>query len=244
LRIQFRILSPSELPPGIDSGTEFTSVCINTALYLPYLVGQCRKHGVVLKRSILTHIGKTTSLHHSGRPADLLINCTGLLASLLGGVEDKSVIPARGQTVLVRNDGLLNYGSSGTEDGPEESTYTMTRASGGGTILGGCYQLGNWNGMPDLDLAARIMKRAVELNPNLAEGKGVEGLSIVRHAVGLRPYRAEGVRLDKEKIGGTWVVHCYGHGGFGYQVSWACSGDVVKLVESIEWGSGKEKAML
>lgn len=165
------------------------------------------------------------------------------MASTLGGVNDKSVIPARGQTVLVRNDGLLNCSSSGTDDGIEESCYTMTRASGGGTILGGSYQLGNWNGTPDLDLAARIMRRAVELNPNLTVGRDVEGLSVVRHAVGLRPYRAEGVRVEREVIDGMPVVHCYGHGGFGYQVSWACSGDVVKLVEEV-FEEGKEKARL
>lgn len=166
------------------------------------------------------------------------------MASKLGGVEDKSVIPARGQIVLVRNDGLLNCSSSGTDAGLEESAYTMTRASGGGTILGGSYQLNDWNGQPDLDLAARIMKRAVELNPNLAGGKGVEGLSIIRHAVGLRPYRAEGVRVEKEVIDGTYVVHCYGHGGFGYQVSWACSGDVVNLVEEILTENPTEMAKL
>jgi D-amino-acid oxidase len=166
------------------------------------------------------------------------------MASTLGGVEDKSVIPARGQTVLVRNDGVFNCGSSGTDDGPQESTYTMTRASGGGTILGGSYQLNNWNSQPDLDLAARIMKRAVQLNPNLTGGRGVEELSIVRHAVGLRPYRAEGVRLEKEKIDGTWVVHNFGHGGFGYQVSWACSGDAVKLVKGIFGEREMEEAKL
>jgi D-amino-acid oxidase len=155
------------------------------------------------------------------------------MASTLGGVNDGSVVPARGQTLLVRNDGVLNCSASGTDDSPEESAYTMTRASGGGTILGGSYEIGKWESQPDLDLAARIMRRAVALNPNLTGGKGVEGLSIVRHAVGLRPYRAQGVRLEKEKIDGIWVVHNYGHGGFGYQVSWACSEDAVKLIESI-----------
>lgn len=168
------------------------------------------------------------------------------------------MIPARGQTVLVRNDGLLNCSSSGTDYGEEESCYTMTRAAGGGTILGGSYQLNNWNGQPDLDLAARIMKRAVELNPNLingkgadskgkngdGKGKGVEELSVIRHAVGLRPYRAEGVRVEREVIDGMDVVHCYGHGGFGYQVSWACSGDVAKLVQEVFDESWRERAKL
>ena len=42
--------------------------------------------------------------------------------------------------------------------------------------------------------------------------------------------REGGVRLEKEKIDGTWVVHDYGHGGFGYQSSYGCSQAVVELV--------------
>jgi len=168
-----------------------------------------------------------------GKPADIIINCTGLLASTLGGVEDKTVIPIRGQTVLVRNDSRLLAACSGTDDGAEEMTYFMNRASGGGTVLGGCGQIGNWEPQPDLDLAIRIMQRAVSIHPQLADGKGIEGLSIIRHAVGLRPFRKDGVRLEKEKIDGTWVIHNYGHAGFGYQTSYACAGDVVGLVEEI-----------
>ena len=60
------------------------------------------------------------------------------------------------------------------------------------------------------------MKRAVELCPSLTEGKGPEALSVIRHTVGLRPLREGGTRLEKEKIDDeVWVVHNYGHGGFG-----------------------------
>ena len=56
------------------------------------------------------------------------------------------------------------------------------------------------------------MKRAVELCPSLTGGKGLEHLSIIRHSVGLRPLRAGGPRLEKEKVLDTWIVHNYGHG--------------------------------
>jgi len=100
----FTVLSKSELPSGIDSGTSFTSVCLNLALYLPWLASQCLFNGVVIKRGILTHISEAAGLHHSGRKADVVVNCTGLLASKLGGVADKDVVPARGVTILVRNE--------------------------------------------------------------------------------------------------------------------------------------------
>lgn len=36
----------------------------------------------------------------------------------------------------------------------------------------------------------------------------------------LRPFRAEGPRLDAEKIGDKLVIHNYGHGGSGWSLSW------------------------
>ena len=75
------------------------------------------------------------------------------------------------------------------------------------------------------------MKRAVDICPALTGGKGIEHLSVIRHGVGLRPLRIDGTRIEKEKIDGNWVVHNYGHGGYGYQSSYGCSQVVVKLVE-------------
>lgn len=229
----FRVLPKSQLLPGSESGTAFTSVCINTAIYLPYLAGQCLKNGVVIRREILTHISEAASLHHSRVKADVVVNCTGLLASKLGGVMDKDVVPVRGQIVVVRNDPGFMVATSGTDDGEDEICYIMQRAAGGGTVLGGTYQKGNWESQPDPNQALRIMKRAVEICPALTGGKGIEALSIIRHAVGLRPVRLSGVRIAKEKIGGTWVVHNYGHGGWGYQGSYGCSEGVVELVREV-----------
>lgn len=116
----------SELKEGIDSGTSFTSVCINTAIYLPWLVSQCLKNGVILKRANLRHIAEAAGMHSSGKPADLVVNCTGLASLKLGGVEDKLMYPVRGQIVVVRNDAGKMYGISGTDDGSEEIMYIMS----------------------------------------------------------------------------------------------------------------------
>ena len=153
------------------------------------------------------------------------------MASTLGGVEDKKVHPARGQIVIVRNDAGKMMSVSGTDDGEDEACYIMTRAAGGGTILGGSYQKDRWESQPDPNLAVRIMKRAVKLCPALTDGKGIEHLDVIRHGVGLRPVRDGGARIEKEKIEGTWVVHNYGAGGAGYQSSYGCAQEAVDLVE-------------
>lgn len=231
--MQFREIPKAELSEGIDSATSFTSVCINTAIYLPYLVSECLKAGVSFKRAIFNHICDAAAAHHSGQQAHLVVNCTGLSAAKIKGVEDRTVIPARGQIVLVRNDPGAMYSISGCDDGEDEMAYIMMRAAGGGTILGGSYQKGNWESQPDPNLAMRIMKRAVKLCPQLTAGTGVAGLDIIRHGVGLRPLRAAGARIEKEKINGMWVVHNYGHGGYGYQSSYGCSQEVVRLAGEV-----------
>ena len=112
---------------------------------------------------------------------------------------------------------------------------------GGGTILGGSYQKGNYEPAVDLELSSRIMTRAVALVPELTGGLGPEHLDVVRHNVGLRPLRLGGTRVEKEVLKdvgreaeegkGLWVVHSYGHGGYGYQCSYGCAQEVVGLVE-------------
>src|ERR1700736_3084506 len=46
---------------------------------------------------------------------------------------------------------------------------------------------------------------------------------ITRITVCTRPFRAQGPRLDVEKVGGKTVVHNYGHGGSGWSLSWGSS---------------------
>lgn len=216
---QFRILAKSETPKGMDGGTAFTSVCINTALYLPWLTSQCLKLGAVIRRGIAEHVTDAAKLHHTGKPADLIVNCTGLSSIRLGGVEDSTLYPARGQIVVVHNDPGIMMSASGTDDGPDEAVYIMNRAAGGGCVLGGCLQKDNWESQPDPNLAVRIMRRAVELCPSMVpEGKGIEALSVIRHGVGLRPMRKDGIRVEKEVIAGSDgrkvpIIHNYGHGG-------------------------------
>lgn len=223
----------------MDGGTSFTSVCINTAIYLPYLASQLLKLGSVIKRGIINHISEAAQLHHTGNRADLVVNATGLASLKLGGVEDMKVYPARGQIVLVRNEPGVMASTSGTDDGDDEAVYIMQRAAGGGTVLGGCLQAGQWESQPDPNLATRIMKRAVMLCPQLVpQGAGIEGLSVIRHGVGLRPMRNGGIRVEKEVISGldgrkVAVVHNYGHGGYGYQASYGTAEVAIKLAEEL-----------
>ena len=230
------LTSPHDLRDGMfDQGRAFTTVCINVPMYLSWLVGQLRAAGVELRRAVLHHIVDAESLAPQSDSPLVVVNCTGLGALQLGGVEDATMYPARGQIVVVRNSlqGKM-YSTSGTDGPPDDACYAMERAAGGGTVLGGCYQKGSWDSKPDMELSKRIMERAVKLAPQLTDGKGVQALDVIRHVVGLRPVREGGTRVEREviekdgrKVG---VVHSYGHGGFGYQSSYGCAAEVVGLV--------------
>lgn len=234
------MLETEGLPAGIDAGMSVKSVCINVPIYLSWLVSQFLKHGIVFRRAIVQDITDALHLHHSGEKAELIVNCTGLSSSRLGGVNDTKLYPSRGQIVLVRNTSLpqpTTYSLSGTDDGPEENAYIIHRPAGGGCVLGGSAQRNNWESQPDPSLAVRIMKRCIELDPTLVPpGKGIEALSIIRHAVGLRPMRDGGPRVEREVIEGPHgkkvrVVHNYGHGGSGYELSYGAARAAVRLVE-------------
>lgn len=232
MHVKFRDIPISELPAGIEACSSFTSVVINVPHYLQYLISRLLALGVVLKRASLENIRDAQLVHHSSQVANLIINCTGLGARFLGGVIDKAMSPARGQTVLVRNTAPFQGSISSLEDTDGEVTYLMTRAAAGGTILGGCYQKDNWSRDVDEELAKRIMKRAVEFCPELVRDGP---LDVISHNVGFRPVREGGVRVERESLhnadgSAVQVVHNYGHGGGGYQMSYGCSVKVVELV--------------
>lgn len=242
----FRELSKDELPEGVDSGCEFTGICINTSLYLPWLVGQCRKLGVVFRRGGVSHINELQHLHHTGNKANVIVNASGLGSKALGGVEDQDMMPIRGQIVLVENESPSMYNISGTDDGSDEVSYVMTRASGGGTVLGGTYQKGKWDPTPDPKITQRIIKRCAALRPAMTGGAGEDGIKVIRSSVGLRPYRKSGVRVqaDLTTLGdGTLVVHNYGHAGWGYQGSYGCAEHVAELVTNFVQDSAQTKEL-
>ena len=57
----------------------------------------------------------------------------------------------------------------------------------------------------------------------------------------LRPFRAQGPRLDTEQVGDALVVHNYGHGGSGWSLSWGSSTMAVRKAMA---GSPAEVAVI
>lgn len=67
---------------------------------------------------------------------------------------------------------------------------------------------------------------AIEPNPDFTYVPGLTPLK-----VGLRPYRNNTYRLEKQVLSdGKFVVHNYGHGGAGITMSWGCAQEVADIL--------------
>jgi D-amino-acid oxidase len=52
---------------------------------------------------------------------------------------------------------------------------------------------------------------------------------VIRHVVGLRPFRPSGFRMAAEPLGDRLLIHNYGHGGGGVSLSWGCADMAAQL---------------
>jgi D-amino-acid oxidase len=191
----------TDLPAGYSAGWSFVTPVAEMPVYLTWLAGRVEELG-----------GTITRLNVSALPAggDLVVNCSGLGARLLGA--DRTVQPVAGQVVRVAQLGLDRWWLDGT--GP---TYVVPRERD--IVVGGTATEGEWSRTPSPDTAAAILRRATLLVPELHDAV------VLQHRVGLRPARPT-VRLEREGR----VVHCYGHGGAGITLSWGCADEVAALV--------------
>ncbi|POY74377.1 hypothetical protein BMF94_2571 [Rhodotorula taiwanensis] len=246
----FRWLAPGELPTGIACGAEFTCILIHTPDYLAYLVGRVKHLGGRIHRcGALASLAAALEVDPSLSSADLVINCTGLGARTL--VPDAKVFPTRGQLVIVEapwiSQGITRLGPA-REGQPRVYDYTIPRPKTGHVVLGGCAEQNNWDPNPRADMTRRIKERCLALQPELLPpdkrtGGTIDDLRVVREAVGLRPTREGGIRLEVELLrtaAGREIplVHNYGHGGYGFQSSWASAEAAVELAGRSFDGSG------
>ncbi|KAI9279047.1 FAD dependent oxidoreductase [Umbelopsis sp. AD052] len=224
----FRFVEKKELFPDTVIGHSYTTVAVNTPHYMQWLVRLFTQSGGKLKRATLAHVQDALKYCPD---AQSIVNCTGLQARFLGGVKDEKVYPTRGQVVVVNAPHIKKTLTSMVGDG---TSYIIPR-SNGHVILGGTRQAHDFNSEVDMETAKEIMEKTVRLLPELAHGKGVKGLDIVRHNVGLRPSREGGPRIENEMTTTTsgkplLITHCYGHGGYGVQSSWGSAKKAVDLV--------------
>ncbi|KAI8644751.1 hypothetical protein BD408DRAFT_462051 [Parasitella parasitica] len=157
-----------------------------------------------------------------------VINCTGLGARYIGGVNDEAVFPTRGQTIVVK---ATHIKKTITHLGTQGINYVIPR-SDGTVILGGTANKHDFNPFPEAQASKTILEKTLALCPELKD----QPLDIVKYNVGLRPSRIGGVRIENELLSKNkkqtiQVTHGYGHGGFGVQSSWGCAEYIVQVMQ-------------
>ena len=145
-----------------------------------------------------------------------VINTTGLGARELVG--DARVFAVRGQVVHCERRGVDRVM---IDEQGEDITYIVPRSRD--VVLGGVADEHVERLEVDEAQTGAIVARCVALEPRLRQAE------ILSVAVGLRPCR-DLVRVEREEIQGTPVIHNYGHGGSGVTLSWGCAAEVLELL--------------
>jgi len=217
----FRFLEESELPSelGARSGIEIETLFIHPERWAACLRLTLQEHGASFSVRHVVHIDELLAEY------DLVINCSGLGARSLGGVEDRAVFPVRGQTMLVQ---LPNASSAQEFASVRESghPWSILPRGDGLYLLNGTYDSGNYSKQPSESVAREIWAKCVLLMPTW-----FQAATFVSHQVGLRPARTGGVRLELEQPRpGKLLLHNYGHGGDGVVLSYGCAVEALQLL--------------
>lgn len=115
----------------------------------------------------------------------------------------------------------------------------MPRNFEGGTVIGGTKEPGNWDLEPSLEVRERLIRNFVATYPRIADASG--SVTVLQDVVGRRPTRHGGARIEKEELApGRTIVHAYGLGGRGYEMSWG----VAQMVSGLVGDSGSMRARI
>lgn len=218
----------SQLPKGVEFGAKYKTWVLNSPLYIQYLQRKLIfKYGVEFIRTELTSLKQVFQRF----PNSIIVNASGLGLQYNGGYDPKSFV-IRGQTLLVRPAPGHPYEKKTITHQSKDGlwTFVIPRPLDGGMIVGGTKQVNDFQNSPKEEDTQQLIKRARVLYPKIF----IDGeLDIKNINVGFRPAREGGTRIEVEKIGKQYIVHDYGFGGMGYELSRGSAEEVVKLVDSI-----------
>jgi D-amino-acid oxidase len=201
---------PGEVPDGYATAWRLSAPLIAMPEYLDYLAGRLGRAGGT--SAFATRFATLREARDYAPRARVVVNCAGYGGRDLVG--DDTVVPVRGQAVVVRNPGLRDF-FVGTGAAGWPLTYLFPHEHV--VLLGGTEEVGCDSRVPDPTTAARIVEACAAIRPELRDAP------VLDHRVGLRPVRPS-VRLDAEQAAdGVTLVHSYGHGGAGVTLSWGCA---------------------
>ncbi|KAM0524104.1 hypothetical protein ACHAPE_001359 [Trichoderma viride] len=227
---EFKRLGKQDFPDDkVTYGYEYKTWCLNPMIYCSFLLRQFHILGGKIMSMELRGVNEAF-LVKSLPGVQVVVNCSGI------GFNDAAMFPTRGQTCLVSNPSAITY-TRQYADGTW--SFCIPRNFHGGTIIGGTKEPDNWDPEPSAETRARLLSNAAANHPALEADGPLQPLGDI---VGRRPTRRGGTRLEREDIpagdikglqddAARSIVHAYGLGGRGYELSWGVAEEVLELVK-------------
>ncbi|KAK8104225.1 FAD dependent oxidoreductase-like protein [Apiospora kogelbergensis] len=216
----FRMLTAEELPDDkVKMGFEYNSWCVNPMVYCSFLLRRFGYlGGKVVKKEVRSPV-EIFEMRELGK-VDAVINASGI------GFGDDNVFVTRGQTCLVANPCLATI----TRQNADGSwSFSVPRNFDGGTVIGGTKEPNNWDPHPSSEVRTSLLHNFAATYPQIL-GQD-QKYRVIADIVGRRPTRKNGMRLEKELTqDGQCIIHAYGLGGRGYELSWGVSEAVASLL--------------
>lgn len=222
---------------GVRWGCEYGTYCVNVPVYCGWLMrGFEGRGGKILKRGIggAMEAFDVDRSNGVGGEASTVVNCSGTNFG-----QDPKVKIIRGQTVLVKNP----YHRTVTRQYADGRWATLIpRPLDGGTIVGVSKEISDAEEKARPETRQLLLEQSVECFPDFVQK--VEDFEVICDNVGRRPFREGGLRMEVEELedGRKRIVHGYGAGGRGYELSWTVAERLVELVSSA--GSVKAENMV
>ncbi|GAO18032.1 hypothetical protein UVI_02042790 [Ustilaginoidea virens] len=232
----YRRYEASELPDGVALGYEYDTFCVNPPMYCDALLRKFLLRGGRTLRRELRNECEAMTLADDVR---LVVNASG------AGFGDPKCFPTRGQTVVTN----LKVDKTVTRQYRDGTwSFLIPRFFDGGTVVGGTKEPGDWRSTPCESTRKTLLENGLRLG--FPQG-GSSSSSSSSDIVGRRPTRQGGMRLEVEhrpvasctKGPATLpVIHAYGAGGRGYEISWGVANQVVELAMPLVQGLSREQA--
>ncbi|KAG0673952.1 hypothetical protein C6P40_002497 [Pichia californica] len=234
----FKILKNNDLLFKSKFGCQYFNFSLNAPKYLIFLQNQIfelsKKQSIPLfiKRMKLKSLHEVTKLFNN---TDYIFNASGL-GLQWDGTYDQNTYTVRGQTLLVEapphtkfeNETHVYYGQN------DHLTFVIKRPSGNNYdkplyILGGTKEKDCFDIMPSKLATERILDDARIIFPELLINGEFKILNI---NVGFRPFRKGGSRVESETISNVKIIHAYGFGSMGFEVSIGAARHAIQLMSS------------
>ncbi|KAL2670045.1 hypothetical protein Neosp_014925 [[Neocosmospora] mangrovei] len=223
----YRKYETHELPEGVKMAFEYDTYCINSPLYCSNLLRKfILQGGKTLQRELKSEEEAFTLASQ----VSFVVNASGM------GFKDPKCFPIKGQIVLTNLAAADKTITKQLKDG--SWSFIIPRSFNGGTVIGGTKEPGDWRIEPSLELRQRVLDNAKSIAAeSCGQGQVPGPLKVIKDVVGRRPAREGGMRVEIETKnngqGVQYVIHAYGAGGRGYEMSWGVASEVADLAREV-----------